>query len=227
MTDEKLENRRYDAIVFDMDGTLLDTLPGLTDAVNHLRVGLGCEVLESETVREYLGRGMKNLLLDALPQTDDEEELQGRYRAFKEFYGAHGVEGTRAYPGLPELVAQLAAEDYPVAIVTNKVQEAADIQAELFFPKGIRLVCGNREGLPVKPDPTGVLETIKILGSTPERTLYIGDSEVDYATAENAGCDCVLVSWGFRGRARLEALGDVIVVDTPEELYARIDVNPA
>lgn len=206
----------YDTYLFDMDGTLLDTLDDLAAAVNHTLARYGYPLRSREEVRQGLGNGAARLMAAMLPQgeaTPDFDAILADYRAW---YQAHPCVLSRPYPGVPELLAALRQRGCKLAIVTNKPHGAAAALAERFFPD--LLIIGERPGIPRKPAPDMVQQALDALHAPREGAVYVGDSEVDVATARSAGLPLIGVSWGFRGREVLAAAGADTIVDNPAEI---------
>ena len=208
---------KYQAILFDMDGTLLDTLTDMQAAVNHILEKYGCPTRTLEEVRRFVGNGAGPLIHRALPQgvdPDREAEILADYRAY---YQAHNCVETRPYDGIGPLLERLRREGVRTAVVSNKPDQTTRTLAARFFPE-LDGAMGQREGIAPKPAPDMVRAALARLHAAPEETLYVGDSEVDVDTARNAGLDMIGVAWGFRGRAALEAAGAPLVADTPAQL---------
>lgn len=205
---------RYQTYLFDMDGTLLDTLDDLTAAVNHTLAQYGYPQRTREEVRRGLGNGAVRLMAAMLPQGEDTPEFAAIMRDYKAWYQAHTCVETRPYPGIPELLDALRRQGCKVAIVSNKPHGAACALAARFFP-GIPTF-GESPETPRKPAPDMVRHALAALNA--ESAVYIGDSEVDVETARNAGLPMIGVAWGFRGRAALAAAGAETIVDAAEEI---------
>ena len=208
---------KYQTVLFDMDGTLLDTLTDMAAAVNHILTQYGYPVRTLEEVRRFVGNGAGLLIHRALPQGVDparEAEVLAAYRAY---YQAHNCIRTRPYEGIPELLAALRRAGVRTAVVSNKPDETTRTLAARFFPE-LDGALGQRDGVAAKPAPDMVRAVLSRLGAEPGQALYVGDSEVDVDTARNAGLAMIGVSWGFRGRAALEAAGAPAVADTPAQL---------
>ena len=191
---------KYQAILFDMDGTLLDTLTDMQAAVNHILEKYGCPTRTLEEVRRFVGNGAGPLIHRALPQgvdPDREAEILADYRAY---YQAHNCVETRPYDGIGPLLERLRQEGVRTAVVSNKPDQTTRTLAARFFPE-LDGAMGQREGIAPKPAPDMVRAALARLHAAPEETLYVGDSEVDVDTARNAGLDMIGVAWGFRGRA--------------------------
>ena len=198
------------AVIFDLDGTLLDTLEDLTDAVNAALDAFGYPNRSLEEVRQFVGNGAARLMDLAVPKGKDPEPVLDYFR---QYYDAHYRIKTGPYPGVMEALRQIA-RDYPVAIVSNKPDTAVKALCADYFP-GI-FALGEHAGCPRKPAPDMVFQAMKAIGA--ENCVYVGDSEVDVSTAKNAGVPCLSVLWGFRDRAVLEQAGATRFCAQPKEL---------
>lgn len=196
-------------IIFDLDGTLLDTIGDLAAATNFALRAFGFPEHPEEAFRFFVGNGIYKLIERALPEgRRSADEVSMVKHEFLKYYQLHGEEQTRPYPGISELLALLHAKGYKLAVASNKYHEGTTTLVRYFFPEiEFEGVLGQREGVPVKPSRAIVDELREKAGVTPAETLYVGDSGVDAATALNAGVDFVGVLWGFRPRAELEAAG--------------------
>lgn len=207
-------------VIFDLDGTLLDTIADLAAAANHALQKAGFPVYDTETIRTFVGNGISKLLERALPEGARTAENVERLRTdFVPYYDAHNAEQSKPYPGVAALLLRLQERGMMLAVASNKYQAATEKLVAHYFP-AIRFVkvMGQREGVPVKPDPTIVLDIMEAAGVGKEDVLYVGDSGVDMQTAHNAGVDAVAVSWGFRPRTELEAFRPLAIIDRAEEL---------
>lgn len=195
---------RYDTVIFDLDGTLLDTLDDLTDGVNHALREFGFPEASREEIRARLGYGSGYLIAQSVPGGRDCPEYQAVFDCYFAYYRAHSAVKTRPYPGIPELLAELRRRGARCAIVSNKPHAATLDLAERYFKGLVDTAVGDQPGLVErKPAPDTVWAAMRELGGTRESSVYVGDSEVDIRTAENAGIACVSVDWGFRTRAQL------------------------
>lgn len=207
-------------VIFDLDGTLLDTIADLAAAANHALQKAGFPVYDTETIRTFVGKGISKLLERALPEGARTAENVERLRTdFVPYYDAHNAEQSKPYPGVAALLLRLQERGMMLAVASNKYQAATEKLVAHYFP-AIRFVkvMGQREGVPVKPDPTIVFDIMEAAGVGKEDVLYVGDSGVDMQTAHNAGVDAVAVSWGFRPRTELEAFRPLAIIDRAEEL---------
>lgn len=207
-------------IIFDLDGTLLNTIGDLATAVNHALTHYGYPTHSEDAYRFFVGNGIHKLLERALPANKQTaEEVEQLMTQFLPYYTAHSADLTAPYAGTVALLEKLQADGYQLAVASNKHQAGTTELVAFYFPT-IRFssVLGQREGVAPKPHPTIVHESVAAAGVTIEETLYVGDSNVDMETANNAGVAVVGVAWGFRPRAELEAYQPLAVIDTAEEL---------
>ena len=205
------------AVIFDLDGTLLNTLEDLRDSVNVALVSNGLPERTLKEVRQFVGNGIHKLIEQAVPEGASEEVVEQVFHDFRSYYMEHCEDKTRVYPGIGKLLAELKRREVSMAIVSNKADAAVKELAKRYFPE-ITVAIGEREGIARKPAPDSVFEAMRLLGVSREETLYAGDSDVDVATAGNAGLPCVAVTWGFREEAFLRSLNPAFVIHQPEEL---------
>lgn len=205
-------------ILFDLDGTLLDTLEDLLDATNYALNLHGYPSRQLGELRRFVGKGAENQIRMALPAGAAPEEVGKVLASYKPYYTAHCQIKTRPYQGIPEALAVLS-ETYPIAIVSNKPDAAVKRLCGVHFP-GI-YAQGEAPGCPRKPAPDMVKAAMAAIGA--ENCLYVGDSEVDILTAKNAGVPCLSVLWGFRDRSELASAGGTYFCETPEALASCIN----
>lgn len=222
-----MENIRFSHIIFDLDGTLLDTLEDLADATNWVCEQHGWPVHPLEAYKRFVGNGAGKLLERVTPPT---VELTPKLRAqmmeeFTQRYTRHSANKTRAYAGVPEALARLKAAGVRMGVLTNKPEVAAGPIVERYYPGVFDAVQGAVPGVPLKPAPAPVFRLMERLGAKQEATLFVGDSNVDIRTAKNAGLKGCGVLWGFRTREELEAEGADYIAERPEEL-AELVVGP-
>ncbi|WP_455592806.1 HAD family hydrolase [Bacteroides sp.] len=207
-------------IIFDLDGTLLNTIADLANSTNHALKTLGYPTHKVDAYNFMVGNGINKLFERALPEGEKSEENVQRVRkAFLPHYDLHNADESLPYPGIPELLKTLQADGKLIAVASNKYQAATRKLIERYFPD-IRFtaVFGQREGVNVKPDPTIVNDILAIAGISKEETLYVGDSGVDMQTAINSGVTSCGVTWGFRPRTELESFHPDYIVDKAEEI---------
>jgi len=204
--------------IFDLDGTILDTLEDLTGAVNHVLAQFGYPFRTLDEVRQFVGNGIHRTLEQAVPPGTGADLVDQLYQAFTPYYQDHCADRTRPYEGIPELLRALRENGISTAVVSNKGDMAVKALCARYFPGLFDAAVGERPGVRRKPAPDGVLELLRSLNVPKEQAVYIGDSEVDVETARRAGLPCIGVDWGFRGRTFLLERGAPIVVDTPGEI---------
>ncbi len=210
---------KYKAVLFDMDGTILDTIADLRDAVNHTLAMYGYPACDTQRVKDATGNGARNLIAYCLPQGEATPDFEKIFAEYKSYYAAHTCIKTAPYAGIAELMGELRASGCKVAIVSNKPDGAVKTLAAKFF-SGIPAF--GEAGLPRKPAPDMVYHALEVLGADKGGAVYVGDSEVDVATARNAGMDLVAVSWGFRSHERLVESGAVNIADTVSQLRQKV-----
>lgn len=209
-------------IIFDLDGTLLNTIADLAQSTNHALQVLGYPTHEESAYNFMVGNGINKLFERALPEGEKSEENVLRVRKeFIPYYDVHNADKSQPYPGIPELLEQMQEKGMQLAVASNKYQAATEKLIAHYFPN-IRFtaVFGQREGINVKPDPTVVFDILKIAQVAKEEVLYVGDSGVDMQTAANAGVTACGVTWGFRPRAELESFHPAHVVEQASEIAA-------
>lgn len=213
---------KYEAVIFDLDGTLTDTLEDLKNSVNFALRHFGFPERSLEEVKSFVGNGVKRLIDLSVPENTSEEVSAECLSVFKAHYKENSLVETKPYDGIIPMLERLKKEGIKTAVVTNKMQEAAVDIVNLFFSGLIDVTVGQVDGVAQKPQPDGVYYTLEKLCVSKENAVYVGDSEVDCLTAKNAGIPCIGVSWGFRDRSVLEANGAAAVIDRPEDLFALI-----
>ena len=208
--------KKYNTVIFDLDGTLLNTLKDLTDATNYALEKYGQPQHSIEDVRKFVGNGIRKLER-ALEGGEENPEFEHVFAAFKEYYGEHCNDTTCLYPGVEEIITSLKGQGYRLAIVSNKADFAVKELQQIYFKGKIE------DGIRKKPAPDTVMQALKELGSSREEAVYVGDSDVDIATAANSGMPCISVTWGFRDVPFLKEHGATHLAASAEELYAILD----
>lgn len=206
----------YDAVIFDLDGTLLNTLEDLAASVNFALSDAGLPGRTVEEVRKFIGNGVLKLITRSVAPITDEETIRSVHQCFIRHYKENCENRTKPYDGIPALLTTLQAHRIPAAIVSNKADFAVKKLAQQYFPGKITLALGDREGIPRKPNPSSLLEAVHLLNC--QRPLYVGDSDVDVMTAQNAKVDGIFITWGFRSREELAAAGAVHFANSAQEL---------
>lgn len=207
----------YSTVIFDLDGTLLNTLEDLTDSVNYALNVMGYPVRNIYEVRAFVGNGIRKLIERAVPENTEPCDTEQTLAHFKEYYAKHNQDKTKPYDGVRELMARLKAKGIKMAIVSNKIHSGVIALRDEFF-KDIEIAIGDMPELKRKPAPDSCFLALEKLGSTVEETVYVGDSDVDLETAKNAGLDCISVLWGFRDKDFLIEKGAVVFADTPDDV---------
>lgn len=209
---------KYRLVIFDLDGTLLNTLEDLTDSVNYVLWKHGFKERTLEEVRGFIGNGIHKLIERSVPEGTAPFLTEECYKDFVPHYKVHCAEKTRPYDGIPELLQRLKEAGVKIAVVSNKADYAVKELCAKYFPGIFDEAVGERVGIHRKPSPDSVNEVIRLLGVTKEEAVYIGDSDVDVQTAENAGIDGIFVAWGFKGERFLREIGAGCIVTKPEEI---------
>ena len=204
-------------VIFDLDGTLLDTLVDLWEATNYAMRESGFPERTLDEIRRFVGNGVRVLVRRALPPDTPDDEYEKAYALFRQYYKKNMLNNTRPYDGVNGMLRNLNKAGIKTAIVTNKADFAAIPLCRNLFPE-VETVIGTNENIASKPDPCGVNKALEILNSSGDEAYYVGDCEVDAETAANSGLDLILVSWGFRTKDELEKMGFKSYVSTPDEL---------
>jgi len=214
--------RKYKLALFDLDGTVLDTLEDLTDATNAALAMHGYAPHSIDAVRSFVGNGIGNLIRRALPHGTNEAIINTVLGDFKKYYGAHCADKTKPYDGVLEMLRALREAGIRTAVVSNKADFAVKALAESYFEGLFDMAVGEREGVARKPAPDSVLEVMQALGATRAECVYIGDSDVDVLTAKNAGIDGIFVTWGFRSADCLREAGAAEILNSVLQLTKRL-----
>lgn len=209
---------RYKAVLFDMDGTVLDTLADLTNAVNHILAQYGMPPRTPREVASFLGNGAARLLALSAPEGTPEETLREMLAVYQPWYDSHCAILTAPYPGILPLMEALKAAGVKQAVISNKQDRAVRQLAAQHFPGLLETAVGESATVRRKPNPDAVLAALREMDVRPEDAIYVGDTEVDLRTAENAHLDCAAVGWGFRTEEQLRKAGAGHIFQSAEEL---------
>ena len=210
--------KRYKAIIFDLDGTLLDTLADLAEGTNYaLRVN-GFPERTLDEIRRFVGNGARKLIERAVPDGLVEAALEKVRQDFNVYYKVHCKDHTGPYPGIMEMLQELVQQGYSLGVVSNKPDFAVQELIPEYFPGIFASVSGERHGVAKKPAPDLIREAMKNLHADSTNAIYVGDSEVDLEAAANAGIPCISVAWGFKGREFLEERQAEMIIETPAEI---------
>ena len=215
----------FPAVIFDLDGTLLDTLADIADSANRVLGGRGCPTHPADAYRQFVGEGLRRLFERALPADRRRPEVVAECVAgFREAYAEHWNVRTRPYDGVPELLDALSARNVMMAVLSNKPDGFTRRCVDEYLSRWrFEAVLGQREGVPRKPDPAGALEIASRLGVATDRFLYLGDSATDMRTARSAGMRAVGAAWGFRSVDELESAGAEVIIQRPMDFLAMVD----
>ena len=210
----------YTTYIFDLDGTLLDTLDDLAASVNYALRTHGMPGHSTDDVRRFVGNGVRKLMERAVPDGADNPLFEETFATFRQHYMTHSLDTTRPYKGIPETLAALKARGCRLAVVSNKMMAATQSLCSHFFPDTIEVAIGEHEaeGIRKKPAPDTVIAALDALGVGKERAVYVGDSDVDIQTARNSGLPCISVLWGFRDKDFLIQHGAKTFISAPHEL---------
>ncbi|MGN0732818.1 MAG: HAD family hydrolase [Emergencia sp.] len=209
---------KYKLVIFDLDGTILDTLDDLADSTNYALKSCGLPTRTVDEVRRFVGNGIRNLIDRAVPEGTDLETAESVFETFKAYYKEHSADKTKPYEGVCRLMGQLRDDGCKVAVLSNKADFAVQDLCRDYFPGLVTYAAGEKDGVRRKPYPDAVFAVLEACGVSASEAVYVGDSEVDVATAANAGLDGISVTWGFRSREWLEEHGAKVFADTTEEL---------
>lgn len=210
----------YSTYIFDLDGTLLDTLTDLAASCNYALRTHGMPEHSIDDVRRFVGNGVRKLMERAIPDGEANPDFEATFATFREYYMHHSLDTTKPYPEIMDTLAELKARGCRLAVVSNKMMAATVELCKHFFPDTIEVAIGENEaeGIKKKPAPDTVLAALKQLGVSGEDAVYVGDSDVDLATARNSGLPCISVLWGFRDRDFLLDHGATTFITSPKEL---------
>ena len=208
--------------IFDLDGTLLDTLDDLAASTNYALREFGLPERSREEVRRFVGNGVRRLIQLAVPDGTAYPQFEEVLATFREHYLHHSMDSTQPYPGILPMLVRLKEEGHATAVVSNKFDAATKSLCQHYFGCLIDVAIGESENVRRKPAPDTVVEAMKLLGASKQQTIYVGDSDVDIATAKASSIPCVSVLWGFRDRDFLMAHGATTFISQPEEIFIHI-----
>lgn len=214
---------KYSTIVFDLDGTLLNTLDDLKDSLNYALTTLGYEEKTLDEVRTFVGNGVYELVQQAMPVHSTEEDIQKCITSFKEHYSRNMQNKTRPYDGIMDILRELHRNNVKMAIVSNKFDAAVKELSNKYFGDLIAVAIGESATVKRKPAPDSVFTALNELGSKINEAIFVGDSETDVQTAKNAGLPCIGVTWGFRTREVLKSEGADYIINTPDEILSLLN----
>ena len=216
----KIIMKQYDTYIFDLDGTLLDTLDDLAAAVNYALRTYGMPEHSRDDVRRFVGNGVRMLMIRAIPDGEQNPRFEEAFSTFRQYYLEHSLDKTQPYDGVPEMLKALKQRGCRLAVVSNKFYAATQELCRHFFADTIEVAVGEHEaeGIRKKPAPDTVREALRQLGVTTKNAVYVVDSDVDIETAYNSGLPCISVLWGFRDQDFLLSHGATTLISRPEEL---------
>lgn len=214
---------KKDIIIFDLDGTLLNTLSGLCEAFNFAISKFGYPKRREEEIKAFIGNGVKKAIQRCLPRKVDESRLDEITEVFKKYYEKNITNATCVYDGITEELKKIKKSERKICVVSNKYNVAVKKLCEKYFEGLIDFATGESNEVRKKPDPSGIYKALEVVGGKIENTVYIGDSEVDIETAKNAGVDCISVLWGYRTREELEKAGnaDNNIIETCDKIVCK------
>ncbi len=214
---------KYNNIIWDLDGTLMNTLEDLADATNFALQAFDMPERTIDEIRQFVGNGVRTLIIRAVPDGEDNPRFEEVFAKFKEYYMIHCQDHTDLYPGIADTLQELHKKGFRMAVVSNKIQEGVSELHEKFFKDTIAIAIGERPNVQRKPAPDMVHIAMKELGCTAEDTIYIGDSDVDIMTAKNSGIPCISVLWGFRDKEFLLANGAENFAAVPADILTMVE----
>lgn len=214
---------KYMIAIFDLDGTILNTLEDLSDSTNYALKTYGYPERTMDEVRQFVGNGIRKLMERAVPEGTPVEEIDRVHETFTAHYKVHCADKTRPYDGIMELLQNLKKDGCKLAVVSNKADYGVQELCKQYFDGVFDFAVGEREGIRKKPAPDSVNEVLKTLGCSRDRAVYIGDSDVDIQTAANAQMDHIIVEWGFRDVQFLISQGAKVLVEKPEEILEIVE----
>lgn len=214
---------KIDTIIFDLDGTLLNSLGDLHACFNHAIKSFGYPERSLNEIKSFVGNGIKKAIERALPKPVEDRDLNKIVDYFRIYYRDHMLEFTKPYDGIIEMLEEARKKGFKLAVVSNKYDDEVKMLVKNYFGKYIDIAIGEGHGIRKKPEVDGVIEAINELDSNLKRTIFVGDSDVDIKTAKNAGIHCISVTWGFRDRNFLMAEGAEYFANHPKEILEIIE----
>jgi phosphoglycolate phosphatase len=206
-------------VIFDLDGTLVDSLPGIAGSLNRTLSAHGLSGHSNDRVRSFIGSGLRTLVQRAAPGGSEPAFIDSLVSLFKKDYDLSWADGTVPYPGIHHLLGELQRDGYPLAVLSNKTHDFTQTIVRTIFPQiHFAQVLGQKDGMPHKPDPAGAVLIADTVNTSPEDCVVIGDSTMDIETAANAGMQAIAVTWGYHDRDRLLAAGATRFVENPAEI---------
>ena len=215
---------KYQLVIFDLDGTILNTLEDLTDSVNYALRQCNFPEHTMAEVRQFVGNGIRKLIERAVPPESDEQTIVKVHEVFTEYYKMHCADKTRPYDGIVEVLQNLKEKGFLLAVVSNKADYGVQELCKQYYEGIFDYAVGERTGIKKKPAPDSVNEVLEKLNVNREHAIYVGDSDVDLATARNAGIDCIAVEWGFREKSFLLENGAGIIISEPKQIEEIVTV---
>lgn len=214
---------RYELVIFDMDGTILDTLEDLKNCLNYALEKNGFPVRTPEEVRNFVGNGIRKLVERGVPKGAGPKQIDGVFSDFRAYYKLHCTEQTKPYEGITDLLRELRKRGVKTAVVSNKIDFAVQDLVRRYFDGLFDMAVGDRAGMARKPEPDSVYAVLEGLCVGKKDCVYVGDSDVDIDTARNAGIDSIIVTWGFRDREFLKAHGASVFAGQPREVLTLLE----
>lgn len=214
-----------DTIIFDLDGTLLDTLTDLMDSVNFALTEYGYPERSYDEIRRFVGNGVRVLMKKSVPDGVEGEDFEKAFSTFREHYLSNMRNKTDAYDGVRDTLKLLKEQNYKIGVVSNKLDSAVKELCHDYFGELVDFAKGADGENDRKPNPENTWKCIEAVGAKKENCVYVGDSEVDIKTAENAGLPCISVSWGFRTREELKQNNAKVIIDEPKEIFEVLDIR--
>ena len=210
-------------LIFDLDGTLVNSLPGIVGSLNRALLAHGLPTHSHAAIRSFVGDGLRMLAQRAAPAETEPALIDSLVQQFKNDYALTWAEGTLAYPGIHNLLDELQKTGYPLAVLSNKTHQFTEVMVRKMFPRiHFAKVLGQQEGIPHKPHPAGAFQIALTLGASVRNCVMIGDSTIDLETADNAEMQAIAVAWGYHDRKRLITAGATRIIDHPSELPAML-----